>query len=447
MKSPFVVLAVVLITAGCGDEATAPSAAVSALEIVSGDSQADTVARLLAQPLVVRAVTSGGRPIQGLAVQFSVTRGQGSVFSRFDVTDRNGEAHERWTLGPVAGEQEVTAHTVNEATGKMIKARFVATAQPDSVARIEVWPDPQAEAHGDTIVVADSLQFFANAFDRFDNFHSDSGFFWIVSHPTLASISFHGGLLVPIMDRDVVVMASKEGIFGTDTVWIWFPPRDRLALAFRAVDESPDYVEVPDAPSLDLTTSWTLEAWVKPWAAGASGTHRAIHKGHLELAIDNDHLEVVWSGDSIAQAWSSHTILNDLWQHVAVSFNHGTLTIYVNGIQETPIDSLTTPVATSAPLVFSAWTRYYRGLLDEIRVWNVARTIGQIQYGMTREINPAEPGLVGYWRFNDGSGDVAVDLTQYHNDGHLGSMVGRDDNDPRWTTDSAPISPQGGSSQ
>ena len=48
-----------------------------------------------------------------------------------------------------------------------------------------------------------------------------------------------------------------------------------------------------------------------------------------------------------------------------------------------------------------------------------------------------ETGLVGYWRFDDGSGTNATDSTSTGNDGSLGagSLIQR----PTWVTSTAPI--------
>ena len=53
--------------------------------------------------------------------------------------------------------------------------------------------------------------------------------------------------------------------------------------------------------------------------------------------------------------------------------------------------------------------KQYNGALDEIRIWNVARSQGQIQSQMFFELNGSEPGLVGCWKLNEGFGTTAAD--------------------------------------
>jgi len=58
------------------------------------------------------------------------------------------------------------------------------------------------------------------------------------------------------------------------------------------------------------------------------------------------------------------------------------------------------------------WTAgdYWLGELDDLRVWNVVRTATDIQSNYRTELAAAPVGLVGSWRFDDGSGTVAVDI-------------------------------------
>ena len=75
------------------------SEAPAQVQIVSGDDQDAVVGTELPNPAVVRVVDEDGRPIRGQLVNFRVTSGGGSVFSGSALTNANGEAQERWTLG------------------------------------------------------------------------------------------------------------------------------------------------------------------------------------------------------------------------------------------------------------------------------------------------------------------------------------------------------------
>lgn len=67
---------------------------------------------------------------------------------------------------------------------------------------------------------------------------------------------------------------------------------------------------------------------------------------------------------------------------------------------------------------------FYNGLIDEIRVWNKSLTQSEIKKNMYKEIKP-QGGLVGYWKFDEGSGDITYDSS---NNGNHGVVKG----DPQW---------------
>jgi hypothetical protein len=108
--------------------------------------------------------------------------------------------------------------------------------------------------------------------------------------------------------------------------------------------------------------------------------------------------------------------------------------LYYNGVLDgsTP---WTAPINNSASELYIGnvnGNEGFSGIIDEVRIWNYARTEQQIQDWMYNSLMGSESGLVGYWNFDEGSGPTAYDLTSYHNDGMLGSTVGSDGNDPAW---------------
>ena len=76
----------------------------------------------------------------------------------------------------------------------------------------------------------------------------------------------------------------------------------------------------------------------------------------------------------------------------------------------------------------------FNGLIDEVRIWDTIRTEAEINADMHREISGAEPNLLGYWRFNEGSGETAFDQSPH---GYHGSLK----NGVRWTRFRTPLFP------
>src|SRR4029079_6982062 len=78
--------------------------------------------------------------------------------------------------------------------------------------------------------------------------------------------------------------------------------------------------------------------------------------------------------------------------------------------------------AAAAPLqVGGAEGNFFlNGQVDDLRLWNVARSASDISGNRNSELTGSETGLAGYWKFNEGTGLTAADATANHNDGKLG---------------------------
>lgn len=100
-------------------------------------------------------------------------------------------------------------------------------------------------------------------------------------------------------------------------------------------------------------------------------------------------------------------------------------------------------VVGSAPLTFGNNPEAIYALggsLDEIRLWDVARTPHHLQTKMATKVKATTFGLIGYWRLNEGQGQVARDRTGLGHRATLGTAATVETADPTWTTDAAPVS-------
>ncbi len=93
--------------------------------IVSGDGQTAAVGAALANPLVAQSSDAGGAAVGNTAMSLAVTTGGGALTETSVTTGADGRASSSWTLGTVAGTQEVTASIVGVTGGA---ARFTAEA-------------------------------------------------------------------------------------------------------------------------------------------------------------------------------------------------------------------------------------------------------------------------------------------------------------------------------
>lgn len=116
----------------------APPQGIASMTIVSGDNQVIAApGGELPEPVVVQVKDANGNPVQGQAVVF---RG-GTVFAGVAVTNAQGLARERWTVGPTAGDQyRLQALGIDNTTGEArIFATFkatVLTGQPATMTKL-----------------------------------------------------------------------------------------------------------------------------------------------------------------------------------------------------------------------------------------------------------------------------------------------------------------------
>ncbi len=123
------------------------------------------------------------------------------------------------------------------------------------------------------------------------------------------------------------------------------------------------------------------------------------------------------------------------WAHLALTYSSASTTgiFYVDGIQEAtnPTYSITSGGDNTAlGIQFGAFGEFMTGEMDELRIWNIARTAAQVKQGMYNTVDPATAGLVAYYHMNEGSGTVMGNSTS--TTGLDGTVV-----NPSWT--SSPI--------
>src|SRR6185369_9914552 len=96
----------------------------------------------------------------------------------------------------------------------------------------------------------------------------------------------------------------------------------------------------------------------------------------------------------------------------------------------------TPPTASANPLIVGRTSltnaQYWTGAIDEVRIWSVMRTAQQIADSYNARLSGSEPGLVAYWRFDEGAGQVLHDSSTNGHDALLGSSAQADGADPTW---------------
>jgi hypothetical protein len=193
------------------------------------------------------------------------------------------------------------------------------------------------------------------------------------------------------------------------------------ALQFNGTD---NYVSVPDNASLDFT-QFTIEMWVYISASGSSFDYKLIgqtnadnaSQGYLFGVRDNKLCLEVWHGASPStNVLSSEDVPLNKWVHLAMSWKAGDyLKGYINGKQVINTATFNADITNTTPVIigmapwYNLHEKYFKGYMDEIRIWNVVRTEEEIRANMYKELAGNESNLAAYYKMSNGSGTTLTD--------------------------------------
>ncbi len=198
--------------------------------------------------------------------------------------------------------------------------------------------------------------------------------------------------------------------------------------------ESTGRVEFPDSESLDLnTTEFTVEAWVYiesyyndlKCIIGKIGWTNTDWSYNFHLTENGRiHLNMRNTNGTSFPVYSTAVVPLNEWHHIAGVYDGYDMRVYLDG------QLVCTPVAASGgirqnnhPVRMGAWTssdpNYFVGKMDEVRVWNYARTQSELQSYMYSILNPNETGLAAYWNFDIGESPNVLDITANSNNGTM----------------------------
>ena len=147
------------------------------LKLFVGAGQSGVVGKELPKALELRATDGRGVPVEGQIVTFHVTAGGGSMFAGASITNSDGIAKDRWTLGTSTSEaQTVEARAVDSITGEgIVFATFTATPLPDAAASVSTVGDGEASIPGGTVQIG------ATVVDQYGNPVTGESVTWTAS--------------------------------------------------------------------------------------------------------------------------------------------------------------------------------------------------------------------------------------------------------------------------
>ncbi|HLV13929.1 MAG TPA: LamG-like jellyroll fold domain-containing protein [Xanthomarina sp.] len=186
-------------------------------------------------------------------------------------------------------------------------------------------------------------------------------------------------------------------------------------LNFDGID---DYVLIADGLERDLSYSnyLTVEAWIKTTKTTGNQTILSNHSGpgvrQFTFGLVDDTLQMFLGGGNNTLISDAGVISVDTWHHVAAVYNDAALKLYVDGVE------IASHEMSIGYFIYDSFDPYqigatkdanshFSGSIEELKVWDIARTPEQIvenscETQITASQDPVASGLLAYYKFNQG---------------------------------------------
>ena len=212
------------------------------------------------------------------------------------------------------------------------------------------------------------------------------------------------------------------------------PPNDACGTVLK-FDGGSDMITFPNSP---LGASGTFETWLAKdnWGDHVDDVLFGNNIGHVSansfyVSLHDAvgfHMRYGGGGESgniYVNSNDTKLLTAGSWHHLAATWdNNGsstTIAIYLDGVQ---LATQTTSLTINMGSAFQLGKNPNSGTLknakmDEVRVWNYARSASELQTDMNSQLTGTESGLMAYYDFDEAGSSVITDLTANDNTGTL----------------------------
>jgi hypothetical protein len=222
--------------------------------------------------------------------------------------------------------------------------------------------------------------------------------------------------LVDIPDPEPIAFDSTAGYA------LEFDGTDDYMKYSTYIESIDDYEEMPNPVAFEM--------WVNPdTLTDGKMVLTASYGSNYQIGIDStDHFYATFRDGPIGsyvRATGTTTVVKDQWYHLAVTAEEeadgesysSVVKIYVNGTLEDSVsfgeinNGLDGYYFGKSRYLESGGYHHFDGKMDEVRIWQEARSDSAIQAGMyTSNLNATKLQILSYWQMNEGSGNTVDDL-------------------------------------
>jgi hypothetical protein len=187
-----------------------------------------------------------------------------------------------------------------------------------------------------------------------------------------------------------------------------------------------DYIDIADHDSLELNSSWTISSWVKR-SLVSNSYERLFYKfstvGNQRsygVYIDNNNrLSAIVSSDGTNNDFGFGPTISDTgWHFIAVTFDEGDVTFYVDSLSSTDTFSQTSAfnsttqfrIGSTVELSPSQW---FNGSLDNLMVWNRSLSQAEINQSYMSSLEKYDSDLWSFFINQTKSPESDLDFGNY----------------------------------
>lgn len=239
------------------------------------------------------------------------------------------------------------------------------------------------------------------------------------------------------------LLSSSIFFFGCKTQQAVYSSETNMAIEFDGVDDYIDLGNIYDDLNFPITIS--VWVWLDPTATSSSGSipifdsqeGLPIYHGFSLVTSNTSSLGISY-GDGRGENHiayrrsksSKFPITNARWvNYTGIIRGAEDMSLYFNGVSiggeyvgESHLPMKSNSPEETAKVGFirqNGLVFHFKGKIDELRVWNRSLTMAEVQKSIFTKIDKSEPGLIGYWNFDEPNGTSVLDQSKNKFNGTL----------------------------
>jgi hypothetical protein len=170
--------------------------------------------------------------------------------------------------------------------------------------------------------------------------------------------------------------------------------------SFDGVDELIKFEAVNN-----LNTQFSIMFWVRPTGQNALNNDRTIASkfngvsGYRIFLSTDNKINIAWTGGTTLT--SATALPNSIWHNIAIVFSNNSTKLYIDGVLDSSVTSVAPSLNNSYFSIGAEYRNksdirnYFKGDIDEFRLWDRSISITAIKFIMNQEILQSSTGIKG----------------------------------------------------